>query len=155
MSLGQSQDKGPCGKNTQTSSCSDSNQSYRKARAGRHSCINEPGSPKRPGGTSTTNDRERKTRGGLKEKRNKKERKQPLWIFSLQIKKKSNQSCLRRLIPGLLFWAGEEWNGTRLEYAKLCALSQELLGGETRSGETNWHSGGKHKSLVNVYCHKH
>lgn len=62
------------------------------------------GSPKRPGRTSTTKERERKTRGGLK----KKERKQLLWIFSLQIKKKSNQSCLRRLIPGLLFWAGEE-----------------------------------------------
>ncbi len=67
-----------------------------------------------------------------RKKKQKKERKQLLWIFSLQIKKKSNQSRLRRLIPGLLFWAGEEWNGTRLEYAKLCALSQELLGGETR-----------------------
>lgn len=65
-------------------------------------------SPKRPGRTSTTNERERKTRGGLKKKETKKERKQLLWIFSLQIKKKSNQSRLRRLIPGLLFWAGEE-----------------------------------------------
>lgn len=56
----------------------------------------------------------------------------------LQIKKQSNQSCQRALIPGCSYQAAAEWNRTRLEYANLFVLSGWLGRGGGGGGKDKW-----------------
>lgn len=78
---------------------------------------------------------------------------------NLQIKKQSNQSCGRALIPGRSFQAAAEWNGTRLEYANLFVDGWEEVEGVMEavggSEKINGHSRGRHWGPLKVYCHKH
>lgn len=101
--------------------------------------------------------RSREGRNNQSQRKKLKKKKTPV-DSNLQIKKQSNQSCQRALIPGCSFQAAGEWNGTRLEYANLFALSGRLGRGGGGGGESekiNGHSGGQHKGLLKVYCHKH
>lgn len=82
-------------------------------------------------GTSTHKSREGRNNKSQREKKN------PL-VSNLQIKKQSNQSCQRALIPGCSYQAAAEWNRTRLEYANLFALSGWLGRGGGGGGEDKW-----------------
>lgn len=77
-------------------------------------------------GSSFGEEQVHRSREGRNNQSQRKNRKKTPLDSNLQIKKQSNQSCRRALIPGCSFQAAAEWNGTRLEYANLFALSGRL-----------------------------
>lgn len=112
---------------------SDSNQF--QSRAGRNFCTNEPEVPRLEKNKFT--EVKRGGGGGNEKERG---RKKTSLDSNLQIKKQSNQSCRRALIPGRSFQAAAEWNRTRLEYANLLALSgrQGEVEGEVEICKDKW-----------------